>query len=74
MPNYAASAPKLSKTARALEAASLADIHDADQLRSAITQLRAEMKKAADDLEFERAAELRDSIEEIKEQLGEGEE
>jgi excinuclease ABC subunit B len=31
------------------------------------------MEEAAENLEFERAAELRDSIEEIKEQLEDGE-
>jgi excinuclease ABC subunit B len=33
--------------------------------------MREEMREAADNLEFERAAELRDSIEEIEKQLAE---
>jgi excinuclease ABC subunit B len=32
-------------------------------------QMREEMREAAENLEFERAAELRDSIEQIEEQL-----
>jgi len=45
-----------------------------DQKRDLIEQMTEEMEEAAENLEFERAAELRDSIEEIEEQLGEGEE
>ena len=43
-----------------------------DQKRDLIDQMKEEMEEAAENLEFERAAELRDSIEEIEEQLGEG--
>jgi excinuclease ABC subunit B len=41
-----------------------------DQKRDLIEQMKEEMEEAAENLDFERAAELRDSIEEIKEQLG----
>ena len=44
-----------------------------DQERDLIDQMTEEMEEAAENLEFERAAELRDSIEELKEQLGEDE-
>jgi len=44
-----------------------------DQKRDLIEQMTEEMEEAAENLEFERAAELRDSIEELKEQLGEDE-
>ena len=40
-----------------------------DQKRDLIEQMQSEMKEAAENLEFERAAELRDSIEEIEKQL-----
>ena len=40
-----------------------------DQKRDLIEQMKSEMKEAAENLEFERAAELRDSIEEIEKQL-----
>jgi excinuclease ABC subunit B len=43
-----------------------------DQKRDLLEQMREEMKEAAENLEFERAAELRDSIEEIEAQLEEG--
>ncbi len=43
-----------------------------DQKRDLIEQMKSEMKEAAENLEFERAAELRDSIEEIEKQLDEG--
>ena len=42
-----------------------------DQKRDLVEQMKEEMREAADNLEFERAAELRDSIEEIQEQLEE---
>ncbi len=42
-----------------------------DQKRDLLEQMREEMREAADNLEFERAAELRDSIEEIETQLEE---
>ncbi len=42
-----------------------------DQKRDLIEQMREEMAEAAENLDFERAAELRDSIEEIEEQLQE---
>jgi excinuclease ABC subunit B len=42
-----------------------------DQKRDLLEQMREEMREAADNLEFERAAELRDSIEEIEKQLEE---
>ncbi len=40
-----------------------------DQKRDLIAQMRREMLEAAEDLDFERAAELRDSIEQIEGQL-----
>jgi excinuclease ABC subunit B len=40
-----------------------------DQKRDLLEQMREEMLEAADHLEFERAAELRDSIEDLEEQL-----
>ncbi len=40
-----------------------------DQKRDLIKQMRKEMLEAAEDLDFERAAELRDSIEQIEAQL-----
>jgi len=60
MPSYVDRGAKTDKISRALEDAAGVQIHDADELRRAIMALRAEMKKAAEDLEFERAAELRD--------------
>jgi excinuclease ABC subunit B len=45
---------------------------DDDQKRDLVKQMREEMREAAENLEFERAAELRDSIEEIEGQLAEG--
>jgi excinuclease ABC subunit B len=44
----------------------------ADQKRDLITQLRNEMIEAAENLEFERAAELRDSIQQIEKALKAG--
>ncbi|MFO8098869.1 MAG: helicase-related protein, partial [Salinibacter sp.] len=43
-----------------------------DQKRDLIEQMEEEMEEAAENLEFERAAELRDSIEELEAQLAEG--
>ena len=40
-----------------------------DQKRDLIDQMKTEMREAADDREFERAAELRDTIQELQEQL-----
>ena len=42
-----------------------------DQKEDLVDQMREEMEEAAENLEFERAAELRDSIEELEEELGE---
>ena len=42
-----------------------------DQKQDLIEQMKEEMEEAAENLDFERAAELRDSIEEIEEQLDE---
>ncbi len=39
----------------------------ADELRSEVSKLRAQMKKAAEDLDFERAAEIRDRIKSLEE-------
>jgi len=56
------------KGAKALEIASidLRKIDDLETLRAAIGKLRAEMRKAATDLEFERAAALRDKARELE--------
>ena len=43
-----------------------------DQKRDLIEQMKEEMEEAAENLEFERAAELRDSIEELEAELEEG--
>jgi excinuclease ABC subunit B len=45
-----------------------------DQKRDLIEQMREEMLEASENLEFERAAELRDSIEELERQLEESDE
>jgi excinuclease ABC subunit B len=39
---------------------------DTDDIRDVIVALEIEMRKAAEDLDFERAAELRDEIKELK--------
>jgi excinuclease ABC subunit B len=39
----------------------------ADELRAEVSKLRAQMKKAAEDLDFERAAEIRDRIKSLEE-------
>jgi excinuclease ABC subunit B len=39
----------------------------ADELRAEVSKLRAQMKKAAEDLDFERAAEVRDRIKSLEE-------
>ena len=44
----------------------LSKIDDLEGLRSAINKLRGEMKKAADDLEFEKAAALRDKARQLE--------
>jgi excinuclease ABC subunit B len=44
----------------------LSKIEDLSALRSTIARLRAEMKKAADDLEFEKAAALRDKARQLE--------
>jgi excinuclease ABC subunit B len=49
-----------------LLAVDLSKIDDLDGLRSAIGKLRAEMKKAADALEFEKAAALRDKARQLE--------
>ena len=67
MPNYAVGEPKLSRASKALEAAQEININDADELRAAVAKLRKEMKKAADDLDFELAAELRDKAKALQE-------
>jgi len=42
---------------------------DNDQKRDLVDQMKEEMQEAAENLDFERAAELRDSIEDLEEQL-----
>jgi excinuclease ABC subunit B len=41
--------------------------YSADELRAEVGKLRAQMKKAAEDLDFERAAEIRDRIKSLEE-------
>jgi len=58
--------PKKGQRSAQLAAIDLKKIDDLDSLRSAIEKLRAEMKQAAADLEFERAAALRDKARELE--------
>jgi excinuclease ABC subunit B len=58
-----------SRTALRRVAPRLAAQAPPDQLFEVIRQLEREMKEAAEALEFERAAELRDEIEELKQLL-----
>jgi excinuclease ABC subunit B len=44
----------------------LRKVTDLDSLRGAISKLRSDMKKAATDLEFERAAAIRDKVKELE--------
>jgi len=61
-------AEPLPKKGRAMQIAAidLKKIDDLDSLRSAIDKLRVEMKQAAADLEFEKAAALRDKARELE--------
>ncbi len=61
-------AEPLPKKGRAMQVAAIdiKKIDDLDSLRSAIDKLRVEMKQAAADLEFERAAALRDKARELE--------
>jgi excinuclease ABC subunit B len=58
--------PKRGDRTGAIAAIDMRKIDDLDTLRSAIDKLRAEMKRAASDLEFERAAALRDKARELE--------
>jgi excinuclease ABC subunit B len=58
--------PKKGARATQLAAIDLKKIDDIDSLRATIDKLRAEMKQAAADLEFERAAALRDKARELE--------
>ncbi len=58
--------PKKGGRATQLAAVDLKKFDDLDGLRSAIEKLRAEMRQAASDLEFERAAALRDKARELE--------
>ncbi|HEU0030968.1 MAG TPA: excinuclease ABC subunit UvrB [Kofleriaceae bacterium] len=58
--------PKKGQRSMQLAAVDLKKIDDLDSLRSAIEKLRAEMRQAAADLEFERAAALRDKARELE--------
>jgi excinuclease ABC subunit B len=57
--------PKKGKAVE-LAAVDMRKIDDLDSLRTAIDKLRAEMRRAASDLEFERAAALRDKARELE--------
>jgi excinuclease ABC subunit B len=61
--------PKKGQRSPQLAALDLKKIDDIDGLRSAIEKLRAEMKQAASDLEFERAAQLRDKARALRAKL-----
>src|SRR5262249_52704634 len=58
--------PKKGQRAMQVAAVDLKKIDDLDSLRAAIEKLRAEMRQAAADLEFERAAALRDRARELE--------
>lgn len=59
-------APIAKKGQRSSAAIELANVDDLDGLRAAIDRLRREMKQAAEDLEFERAAQLRDKARQLE--------
>ena len=54
---------------RAAELLESADELPSEDLQAIIAQLEAEMREAAGDLDFERAAELRDEIQELQKVL-----
>src|SRR5678815_2745052 len=58
--------PKKGMRSMQIAAIDLKKIDDLDSLRAAIDKLRAEMRQAAADLEFERAALLRDKARELE--------
>jgi excinuclease ABC subunit B len=58
--------PKKGQRAPQLAAIELQKIDDLDSLRATIDKLRREMREAAADLEFERAAQLRDKARELE--------
>ena len=58
--------PKKGQRAAQLAAVDMKKIDDLDSLRAAIDKLRTEMRQAAADLEFERAAALRDKARELE--------
>jgi excinuclease ABC subunit B len=58
--------PKKGQRAAQIAAVDLKKIDDLDSLRAAIDKLRAEMRQAAADLEFEKAAALRDKARELE--------
>jgi excinuclease ABC subunit B len=58
--------PKKGQRSAQIAAVDLKKIDDLDSLRAAIEKLRAEMRQAAADLEFERAAALRDKARELE--------
>jgi excinuclease ABC subunit B len=58
--------PKKGQRSMQIAAVDLKKIDDIDSLRAAIDKLRTEMRQAAADLEFERAAALRDKARELE--------
>jgi excinuclease ABC subunit B len=58
--------PQKGRRALQVAALDLQKIDDLGSLRAAIEKLRSEMKQAAADLEFERAAALRDKARELE--------
>jgi excinuclease UvrABC helicase subunit UvrB len=58
--------PKRGQRGGQIAAIDLKKIDDIDSLRAAIDKLRTEMRQAAADLEFERAAALRDRARELE--------
>lgn len=57
----------LSESERVAEQIARLDVHSPDELNDAIVSLRKEMHTAADDLDYERATELRDRARELEE-------
>lgn len=47
----------------------ISDTDDKDEIRANIDKLKSEMMEAAQNLQFERAAELRDKVKQLEEKL-----
>ncbi len=57
---------ELAETDKLAEQLERLDVHSPDELREAIAALRAEMREAADKMDYERASELRDRARELE--------